>query len=300
MVSEALLTAAVLDGLLGEPSTHPVHLMGTYLAAVRTRGGGRWFGAAAVAGGCVAWAVAGGFVARAMGILPAPWLFEGALLKPTFAVRALLEAASQVRRALEASDLPGARTLVGTHLVSRPTHDLEPSEVAGAAIESLAENFTDSVVAPLLWAAIGGVGLAYAYRFLNTADAILGYRTPEMEKLGSFAARADDVANLLPARLATLLLTLAAPVGRGSSRGAASAAFLDHGRTASPNAGWTMAAMAGALGVRLTKRGAYVLHAGGRPPDVVDVRRAGRVVLAASVAMVFLAAVCAALSGAAV
>jgi adenosylcobinamide-phosphate synthase len=170
--------------------------------------------------------------------------------------------------------------------------------VAGAAIESLAENLSDGFVAPALYHALGGSGAAYAYRLVNTADAMLGYRTPELEWFGKAAARADDALNLVPARVTALLVTLAAVAGAGSARRALRVAGRDAWRTASPNAGWPMAAMAGALGVRLDKRREtpstrraarpgigdylYVLNPTGRVPAVDDVRRARRVVAAAA------------------
>ena len=180
-------------------------------------------------------------------------------------------------------------------VASAAPNALTPSEVAGAAVESLAENFGDGVVAPLAAYTAFGLGGAYAYRLVNTADAMLGYRTPELEWFGKAAARADDSLNLAPARLAALLVALAAPAGRGSVRGALRAALADAGRTPSPNAGWPMAAMAGALGVRLDKRGdggapLYALNTAGRAPDVEDLLRARWVVAAAAALAGLLAA----------
>jgi adenosylcobinamide-phosphate synthase len=118
---------------------------------------------------------------------------------------------------------------------------------------------------------------------VNTADAMLGYRTAELEWFGKTAARIDDVANFVPARCAAALVACCAPLGLGSPHRAISAGFADGGNTASPNAGWPMAAMAGALDVRLTKRDCYVLNAGGREPTSSDIRRACRIVAGAAV-----------------
>lgn len=211
-------------------------------------------------------------------------LMEGALLKPSLSLRALLDAGAQVQHALRAGKLPEARRLLAWHLVSRDTATLSPSEVAGAAIESLAENLSDGLVAPLLAYVVGGLSAAYLCRFINTADAMLGYRTPELEWFGKAAARTDDVINLVPARVTAALIALTARTGGGSSRSAARIACRDHARTASPNAGWPMAAMAGALGVRLDKRGAYTLHSEGTAPSWRDIARARRVVTAAAMA----------------
>jgi adenosylcobinamide-phosphate synthase len=196
------------------------------------------------------------------------------LLKPVFAYRNLRRAVLSVGRALESGDLPGARRLLSWHLVSRETRDLSQSEVAGAAIESLAENLTDSLTAPLLAYAIGGLPAAWAYRFINTADAMWGYRTAEFEQLGKFPARLDDALNWLPARLTGWLLVLAARLTGQDSRHAARTMLIQHHRTPSPNAGWTMSAIAGALGVTLDKRGVYRLEGGQGRLDAATIRRA--------------------------
>ena len=178
-------------------------------------------------------------------------------------------------------DLHAARALAGRDLVSRDTSLLDAGEVASAAIESVAENLTDSLVAPLLYYLVAGLPGAWAYRVINTADAMVGYRTGRLEYLGKVAARLDDVVNLLPARLAALALVMAARVAGADGRGARAVLSRDHARTASPNAGWTMSAMAGALGVTLAKRDAYRLG-DGTSPDASDVARAVRVAGAAS------------------
>ncbi|MGH7576180.1 MAG: adenosylcobinamide-phosphate synthase CbiB, partial [Longimicrobiales bacterium] len=203
-------------------------------------------------------------------------------VKPTFAIRALLDAGAAVRSALLDGDLAAARAQLGTHLVSRPVHDLAADEIAAATIESLAENLTDSVVGPLFAAAIAGPGAAWAYRFVNTADAVLGYRTLELRDIGAAPARVDDMLNFVPARIGAMLIGIAAPAGRGNAARALRTASSDHARTASPNAGWTMAAMAGALDISLSKRGAYTLNPCGRAADAADIARASRIVLAAS------------------
>ena len=291
--------ALAADLRLGEPppALHPTVWMGRALGRARDRhaaarpspAAALLAGAAALGAGVVAAGSAGLLAERALARVPhrrARAALGGLLLKPAFSVRALLAAGRAVERALRRGDLPAARRLLAWHLVSRDTARLTASEVAGAAIESLAENLGDGVVAPLLAHAAGGLAGAYAYRLVNTADAMLGYRTPELEWFGKAAARADDALNLAPARLAAALVALAAPAAGGSARRAFAAALADAARTPSPNAGWPMAAMAGALGVRLDKRdgGAplYVLHAAGRAPGVGDLARARRIVGAAA------------------
>jgi adenosylcobinamide-phosphate synthase len=201
------------------------------------------------------------------------------LLKSSFALRGLLDAAARVAYALRGDELEEARRQL-PWLVSRPVDDLDRAHVCSAAIESLGENLADSYVAPLLAYAIGGLPAAMAYRVVNTADAMLGYRG-DLEYLGKAAARLDDVANLLPARLTAAALVLSAPAVGLSGRGAFRAAVRDAGHAASPNAGWPMAATAGAIGVWLEKPGAYRLGAGAAP-DVAHVAAARRLVIAAA------------------
>ena len=206
-------------------------------------------------------------------------------------VRGLVSAAREVAAALRGSDLAAARRAVGYHLVSRPTAELDEGHVASAAVESVAENLTDSLVAPALFFLAGGLAGAAVYRVVNTADAMFGYRAGPLEYFGKVAARLDDLLNLIPARLAGLSLVVGAALAGESGRGALRALWRDRRRTASPNAGWTMAAMAGALGLTLEKPGAYRLGAGALPA-AADVGRSLRVFgVAAGVSLGMLVAV---------
>ncbi len=223
--------------------------------------------------------------------LPRPLrlLIEAFLLKLTLASRGLDRAAGEIEAALRRDDLPEARRLLGWHLVSRDTSDLSAEEVAGAAAESVAENLTDAFVAPLCAYVAGGLPGAWAYRFCQTADSMWGYHDPAHEWLGKPAARLDDALNWLPARLAASLLTVATwlIVGPAAAANAARARRSQARNTASPNAGQTMATMAGALGVTLTKRGHYTLNGGeaAMTPDALALSR--RIVrLAAGLAVV--------------
>jgi adenosylcobinamide-phosphate synthase len=179
-----------------------------------------------------------------------------------------------VREALEAGRLDQARARAARDLVGRATSQLDAAELSGAAIQSLAENLSDSVVAPLLAYAAGGLPAAAAYRALNTADAMWGYRTPALLHRGRAAARADDVANLIPARLTALLIALRSPQPCEALR----VALRDHALAPSPNGGWPMAAMAGGLGVRLAKHGSYSFNAEAPAPTTADLARALAVV----------------------
>lgn len=211
-------------------------------------------------------AVAAWLVSRATDTLgPVGLVLEALALKTMVSVRDLAGAARRVAAELEGGRLEAARRAVGYHLVSRPTAALDEGQIASAAVESVAENLTDSWVGPLLFYVVFGLPGAAAYRAVNTADAMIGYRDGALEHFGKAAARLDDLLNLVPARLAALVLVVAAPLA-GADRAQSWAVMRrDHGRTASPNAGWTMAAMAGALHVRLEKPGHYTLGQGPSP-----------------------------------
>jgi adenosylcobinamide-phosphate synthase len=272
--SRTLLIALALDAVTGElpNALHPVVWMGRWLTLGERRApGGDW----ARLGWGAGWLMGGAALAGAAGaLLPAHALARGAAASTLLAYRALDRAAGEVQAALACGELVEARRLLGWHLVSRPTGELRADEVAAAAIESLAENLSDSLVAPLLACLAGGLPALAIYRFCNTADAMWGYRDARREYLGKPAARLDDALNLAPARLTALLLALAAQLVNRRGAAAWRVARRDHGRTASPNAGWPMAAIAGALDTTLTKRGHYALGDGCRPPDAAMVGEA--------------------------
>ena len=288
-----LLLAVALDLVIGDPPNrwHPVAWIGRLIDFGRARapvGTGELAGYGAFLILIVAGLAAGAaLTAHALlGLLPAVAapLAQAWLLKCCFSLRGLSDAVELVRGHLVAEDLAGARRQVARHLVSRPTADLDRGAVGSAAVESLAENLTDGFVAPVVFFVAGallggggaGVALAWAYRAVNTADAMIGYRDAELEHLGRATARTDDVLNYAPARLAAWALVAGAWLARESGAGAAAARRRDAGCTASPNAGQTMAAMAGALGVTLEKAGHYRLGAG-PPPDAAAIDRAMRV-----------------------
>lgn len=179
------------------------------------------------------------------------------LLKTTFAMRRLAIEALKVGRALGREDLAAARAVLRS-LVSRDTAQVDSRLAASAAVESVAENLCDSVVAPLLYFALLGVPGAVAYRVVNTLDALVGYHG-RYEYLGKVAARLDDLLNLVPARVTALLIVLAAFVTRQGGLRAWWSLLRYGGTTESPNAGRPMSAMAGALGVELQKVGHYRL-----------------------------------------
>jgi adenosylcobinamide-phosphate synthase len=196
------------------------------------------------------------------------------LAASAFATTDLMREATSVAAALRADDLPAARSRVA-RIVGRDTAHLDAADIARATIETLAESACDGIVAPLFWCALGGVPAVIAFKAVSTLDSMIGHRTPRFERFGAFAARLDDAANLVPARLtAALLAVLSHAPGR-----AMQTAVRDARGHASPNAGWPEAAMAGAFGIHLGGMNTYdgvphhgpLFHAEGRRPDVVDV-----------------------------
>ena len=290
-----LWLALLVDRFLGEPPVrwHPVVWMGHYLG----RAGRRIAPAAGspaihkdfkrFSAGALAWFAGAAMVLVASSALQwAAWqlpawgavLLTGLALKPLLAWRMLRDEVQAVEAALAIS-LDAGRTQLG-RLVSRDVSQLNAEEVRESAIESLAENLNDSVVAPVFWFVLFGLPGAALYRFANTADAMWGYRG-RWEWAGKWAARADDVLSWLPARITALLLAV---VALPSPFLPLAAMWRKSGHTPSPNSGWPMATMALVLGVRLGKPGVYVLNAPGRAPTPADLQRAvklaGKAVLA--------------------
>jgi adenosylcobinamide-phosphate synthase len=309
--SRVLLLALVIDQAIGElpNAVHPVALMGRWMAlgerlapgirgqgsGVRDRGSGVGDQGSEIEELLMAqrqllwgagWLVGGaGICGLVSALISRNALPQAAVASTLLSYRALDRAVRDVQLALEQGDLSEARRLLGWHLVSRPTAELSAAEVAAAAIESLAENLSDSVIAPLFWYLCGGLPAPAIYRFCNTADAMWGYRNERYEYLGKAAARCDDALNVLPARLTAALIIAAAHSTNGRGENAWRTARRDHSRTASPNAGWPMAAMAGALDTTLTKRGHYTLGSGARVPDATMIAEA-RVIVRRTVTIV--------------
>jgi adenosylcobinamide-phosphate synthase len=210
-------------------------------------------------------------------------------------------AAAAMSRALAEGDLAAARAALPS-LAGRDPSGLDEGELARATVESVAENTSDAAVAPLFWGAVGGVPGLLGYRAVNTLDAMVGHRSPRYERFGWAAARTDDVANWLPARLTAVLTVVCAPLAGGSAAGALCTWRRDGAAHPSPNAGRCEAAMAGALGLRLGGRNVYGSRVedrptlgSGRAPVASDIHRAERLsravwvtaaVLAASVRLV--------------
>jgi adenosylcobinamide-phosphate synthase len=188
-------------------------------------------------------------------LLPEGWagLLVGALLAwPLLALRSMHDHVAAVARPLKAGSIAEARIEVAK-IVGRDPSALDQAAIARAALESLAENTSDGIVAPVFWGALFGLPGLYAYKAINTLDSMIGHRTPRHEAFGWAAARIDDVANLVPARLTALLFALAS--GRPARPLRVTVADARHHR--SPNAGWPEAALAGALDVRLSGPRSY-------------------------------------------
>jgi adenosylcobinamide-phosphate synthase len=278
------------DLVFGDPRrAHPVALFGRTAAALErvafrpTRRAGIVY-AALLTGAVVALAAAG---ERALGTA-----FRAAALWTALGARSLMREAGAVAGLVEAGEIDGARRRIRT-LVGRDPEGLDAAGLCAAAIESVAENTVDAVVAPLLWAAVAGAPGALGHRAVNTLDAMVGHRSPRYARFGTAAARLDDALNWPAARL-----TAALAVGLGGRPGAALRAWRrDAPAHPSPNAGVAEAVFAGALGVRLGGPLAYEGRAevrpwlgDGRPPEPADVRRAIRLAWAVTAAGALLAA----------
>ncbi len=201
----------------------------------------------------------------------AVYVIVGALvLKSTFSFRKLRQAAIGIKRFLREDKLGEARLELHS-LVSRDTQKLPRPLLVSATVESVAENTSDSFIAPLFYFLLLGVPGAIAYRVVNTLDAMVGYHG-KYEYLGKFASRLDDILNFVPARLTAVLLVLAAFLSRRDGKASWQVALNEHAKTESPNAGWPMAATAGAIHVQLEKAGHYKLGKAKTPlvPETID------------------------------
>jgi adenosylcobinamide-phosphate synthase len=282
-----LVVGVLADAAFGDPPRwHPVAGFGQGVARLE-----RLLYRDAVAPGAalvavaLAGPVAGGFLLeRAVRGRPLAQLaVTGVAAWAVLGAASLAREGAAMGRLLQAGDVPGARARL-PHLCARDPGDLDAPALARATVESLAENTSDAVVAPLLWGAVAGVPGLLGYRAVNTLDAMIGYRSPRYLRFGRVAARLDDALNYVPARVTGALTVLAAPLIGGSARCAWHVLRRDGGRHPSPNAGRPEAAAAGALGVRLGGTNVYAGHVehrpalgeGGRAPEAEDVHRAVR------------------------
>lgn len=278
--------AFMIDMVLGDPPNrfHPVAWMGNVIARARRSApqqcnvkrfiyGGLFLAIGVSTVGVIGWAIDRGCAKLPVAIAV---ITQTLVLKSTFSVRSLSRAARAVAEPLRRDDLVAARYQVAYHLVSRDVSQLDAADLSAATIESIAENTSDSVVAPLFFFAIAGLPGALVYRFVNTCDAMWGYRTPELEWLGKASARLDDLLNLIPARMTAIVMIICGGFYYRRLGDAFRIWRRDRALTASPNAGHPMSAAAGVLGVSLEKKGHYLLGPGLRLPDVNDIDRAVR------------------------
>ena len=286
----AMTVAMIVDALLGWPASlfarvgHPVTWLGRLItildvscnrpadtpAVRRIAGAMVALGVIALAG-ALAWAV--------QAALTSEWsriLLLGIVAWPCVALRSLYDHVAAVAHPLQAGDIAGARSAVA-QIVGRDPAVLDEAGIARAAIESLAENTSDGIVAPVFWGALFGLPGIVGYKAINTLDSMIGHRTVRHEAFGWAAARIDDLANFIPARLTGVLFVVLS--ARPSD--AMSCMLRDAGRHRSINAGWPEAAMAGALGVRLSGPRIYHgsatdepwLNEGARDPLAADIRQ---------------------------
>jgi adenosylcobinamide-phosphate synthase len=243
-------------------------------------------------------ATAGYALERGLSSLPLGIAAAAIVASTLIAQRSLYDHVARVAAALETGGIAVGRVAV-SHIVGRDTAALDEAGVARAAIESLAENFSDGVVAPVFWLALGGLAGGNAYKALNTADSMIGHRTPRHEAFGFAAARLDDLVNLPASRLSALLIVSAAAVTTGASaRGAWRAVVRDAHRHRSPNAGYPEAAMAGALGLALAGPRVYgglrvddaMMGDGRRDATATDIRAALALYLRADALLIALVA----------
>jgi len=299
-----------VDAVLGWPGVlfarigHPVTWLGGLIGALDAR----WNRPtdtpamrrmAGVAAALIAIALAAGIGWLLQSAMPSGWsgvVLTGVLAWPFVALRSLYDHVAAVRDALSAGDIDAARQAVAM-IVGRDPNQLDEAGIARAAIESLTENASDGVLAPLFWGALLGLPGIAGYKAINTLDSMIGHRSERHEAFGWAAARIDDVANFIPARLTGLMFALTGP----GPRDALLCMVRDARHHRSPNAGWPEAAVAGALGVRLCGPRSYHgeladepwLNGSARDPVAADISRAleiyVRAMLTIAAVLVFLA-----------
>jgi adenosylcobinamide-phosphate synthase len=286
-----ILAALLLDALIGEAPNrfHPVAWLGSFISLqlkIRPRSGSARqfiFGTAMVILTILVIALPVYILLSYLQNLNTLIyiLISAYLLKSTFSLRGLWQAVQKVKESLQSKGIVAARCEVRA-LVERDPEHLDEKQLISAAIESCAENLCDSFVAPLFYFAILGLPGAIAYRTANTFDAMIGYHG-EWEYTGKFAAQLDDVLNYIPARLSALFILGAAALCRTRPASGWRTMLAYHGKTESPNAGWSMSAMAGSLDIVLEKTGHYRLGDGEQELSLAAISESQTIVLVAAV-----------------
>lgn len=300
-----LLAALVIDGVIGDPDwlwrrlPHPVVWIGRLIAWLDTSlNRPAWSARARKTAGVVALVI---LVALALALgsmlqttllsMPFGWIALAIIASILLAQNSLYSHVRAVAVALEREGLAGGRRTVAM-IVGRDPEQLDTAGVSRAAIESCAENFSDGVVAPVVWFALLGLPGLIAYKAVNTADSMIGHKTERHQAFGWASARFDDLINLPASRLSALFIALAAPLAGGSTARALACVARDAGQHRSPNAGWPEAAMAGALDIALAGPRAYATYrvedpfmnpTGDKAIGAREIRRALRVLAGACV-----------------
>lgn len=298
-----LVFALIIDAIFGEPEflwrrmPHPVVAIGRTIDWADKRFNleeedmdqGQRKGLLLAIGLLIGGLAAGFLVQFVLHALPAGWLVLALLTSTLIAQRSLSEHVLSVANGLELSGLEGGRAAV-SRIVGRDPQTLSEAGVSRAAIESCAENFSDGIVAPVFWFACLGFGGLLAYKAINTADSMIGHRNERYENFGKAVARLDDLVNLIPARIAGLLIALAAPLANRSPLSGIRTMFADARKHRSPNAGWPEAAMASATGTALAgprvyggtlTDDPYLNPAGNADATSLDIRIAVRLMIGA-------------------
>lgn len=300
----ALVIGFVLDFFIGDPHAlpHPVVGIGKLISLCERllRRGGKgdlWRGGITVIAVTVpSTLLPAALLFAAWHTHPAVYLvLDSIMCFQLLAARQLVRESRRVQTALEAGDVEGARRAVSM-IVGRDTDVLDGSGICRAAVETVAENTSDGVIAPLFWMGLFGAAGGFFYKAVNTMDSMIGYRNEKYLLFGRAAAKTDDLVNFLPARLSALLMIIVCPLLRLDRKGAWRIFRRDRLRHVSPNSAQTESACAGALGVRLAGDAVYggVLHKKEyigdprRPIESRDISRAGALMYAASAAMLFL------------
>ena len=274
-----LTTSVILDLILGEPRgifirMHPVVVTGN-IAFKLFRPGGKFFGIFLWFISVIPIMIVYYLVPRILMIINVVVgiVIYAYFLKLTFSIRLMRDYAKRILKSIESGDLDNARMLT-QEIVRRNVWDLDTAHLISAVIESLAESFVDGLLSPLFYFALFGLPGALLQRLSNTMDSMVGYRGWPYEDVGWFSARVDTVLNYIPARLSSIIISIASGLMGLNWRRSILVAFHEHGNVRSVNSGWPMASFAGALGVMLEKVGSYRINNAAPGPDVSRLRLA--------------------------
>ena len=297
----ALFTGSILVWIFGDPYhfPHMIRLMGNMISGLEKRlrklfpEKPRFAGICLTLIMCLFWIIMPGLLFHITGRylgLTARFILESFFCYQLLAAKSLCVESMKVCKELKKGDTEGARTAV-TMIVGRDTQSLTEEGVTKAAVETVAENASDGVIAPMFYMAIGGVWLMFLYKGINTMDSMLGYKNDKYLYFGRCAAKLDDVANYIPARLSGWLMVAASAFVKMDVKNAAKIYRRDRRNHASPNSAQTEAAMAGALEVQLAGNAYYfgklyekpTIGDGIRPVEVEDIRRSNRLLYATAI-----------------